>query len=223
MTRVPTTWAFVRASAARSEFGRCAGRPVAQPADQAAGPTGSTIPRRRSSCEIGTAWPSEPTSTAGFAPRRRIFLPQHPPAVLDRSENRHARGLTASTPSRRTAGRTGSWSQIFERLVRAPELEQADTELDAGLQVTRICGQRPAQVLGRRRMLAVVDQHGAYAVLRARMVRRDRKRAGIGGFGLRALALHMVDAAELDPQFDRSRQRLEPVLDRRDGFVETAQ
>ena len=71
--------------------------------------------------------------------------------------------------------------------------------------------------------LAVVEQDNAHAVVRARMLRRDRERLAVGSLGFAPVASSMMNAPEKDGQFGHSRRELKPLSDHRYRFVDLIQ
>ena len=87
-----------------------------------------------------------------------------------------------------------------------------------GLDVGRMGVERAPKVLGRARIVGLVDRDGTHAVMGAG-VGRERERAGERRPRLGMVASGMANDAEQDRQFDRAGRQLDPVLDHRDGFI----
>ena len=115
---------------------------------------------------------------------------------------------------------SGHGPQAPKGLIRPSELEQAGTQFELRLRIRRIGGRGSLQVFGSKQKLAFVEQDNAHAVVRARMLRRDRERLGIGGLGFGSIASRVVNAAEKDRQLGHSRRELEPLRDHRYRFVD---
>src|SRR5712691_12848340 len=92
-------------------------------------------------------------------------------------------------------------AQAPERVVGAAELQQTNTELEAGLHIGGMFGQGPPQVLRGLRKLALIHQDDGRAVVCVRMIGRDGERLRICGSGLAQIASRVVNSAELDRQY----------------------
>ena len=93
---------------------------------------------------------------------------------------------------------------------------------EAGLHVRGIAGECPLQVFGRLRVLGVIGQHHAHAVVRTRMVRCNRQCLRKRGLGFCPIASTLMNDAEQERQFDRSGCQLDPVFDHRDGLLDAS-